>query len=251
MGINIGDKFGLWTVIDFDEESHEKEIAEYRLNKKKPTKRWFCQCSCENKTVRSVHGASLISGKSTNCGCLRKAKIRLLDNTKRNEYDLIGEYGIGWTTNTNKEFYFDLEDYEKIKDYCWRESNWGYAIAPIANNATITMQYLIYPSEKLIDHKNRIRLDNRKENLRECTQIENLRNKSILPQNTSGIIGVYYNSTINKWTAQIGYNCKTHYIGSFLNKDDAIKARLEAEKEHYGEFAPQKNLFELFKIPKD
>ena len=36
---------------------------------------------------------------------------------KYNRYDLSGEYGIGWTTNTNHVFYFDLEDYEKIKDY--------------------------------------------------------------------------------------------------------------------------------------
>ena len=40
-------------------------------------------------------------------------------NKKYNKYDLSGEYGIGWTSNTNQEFYFDLEDYDKIKDYCW------------------------------------------------------------------------------------------------------------------------------------
>ena len=48
---------------------------------------------------------------------------------KYNKYDLSGEYGIGWTTNTNHVFYFDLEDYEKIKDYCWIENDQGYIIA--------------------------------------------------------------------------------------------------------------------------
>ena len=34
-------------------------------------------------------------------------------NKKSNIYDLSGEYGVGWTSNTNEEFYFDLEDYDK------------------------------------------------------------------------------------------------------------------------------------------
>ena len=37
----------------------------------------------------------------------------------KNKYDLSGEYGIGWTHNTEHEFYFDLEDYDIIKYYCW------------------------------------------------------------------------------------------------------------------------------------
>ena len=46
-------------------------------------------------------------------------------NVKYNKYDLLGSFGVGWTTNTNKEFWFDLEDYDKIKDYCWAENNNG------------------------------------------------------------------------------------------------------------------------------
>ena len=36
---------------------------------------------------------------------------------KYNTYDLSGEYGIGYTSK-GEEFYFDLDDYDKIKDYC-------------------------------------------------------------------------------------------------------------------------------------
>ena len=39
-------------------------------------------------------------------------------------------------------------------------------------------------------------------------------------------------------------NNKTKYLGSFKNKEGAIKARLEAEAKYFGEFAPQKHLFE-------
>jgi len=38
------------------------------------------------------------------------------------------------------------------------------------------------------------------------------------------------------------------YIGLFDNKDDAIKARLKAEKKYFGEFAPQRHLFEQYEI---
>ena len=38
------------------------------------------------------------------------------------------------------------------------------------------------------------------------------------------------------------------YLGSFSNKDDAIKARLNAEAKYFGKFAPQRHLFEQYGI---
>ena len=38
---------------------------------------------------------------------------------KTNVYDLTGDFGVGYTLNTNEEFYFDLENYNLIKDYGW------------------------------------------------------------------------------------------------------------------------------------
>lgn len=46
-------------------------------------------------------------------------------------------------------------------------------------------------------------------------------------------------------------NNKTKYLGSFKNKEGAIKARLEAEAKYFGEFAPQKHLFEQYGIKID
>jgi hypothetical protein len=37
-------------------------------------------------------------------------------------------------------------------------------------------------------------------------------------------------------------------LGYFINKDDAIKTRLSAEAKYYGEFAPQKHLFEEYGV---
>ena len=73
--------------------------------------RWLCQCDCGSTPVK-VRDNALKTGTITSCGCSRR---------RYNVYDLSGEYGIGWTRNTNREFYFDIDDYDKIKDYCWRE----------------------------------------------------------------------------------------------------------------------------------
>ena len=51
---------------------------------------------------------------------------------KYNTYDLSGEYGIGYTSK-GEEFWFDLNDYNKIKDYCWYYNSNGYLCSQNAN----------------------------------------------------------------------------------------------------------------------
>ena len=81
---------------------------------------WKCQCQCKNKTLIVVSGEHLKTGHTTSCGCVVKEVASKLFK-KFNDYDLSGEYGIGWTSNTRQEFYFDIEDYALIKKYCWRD----------------------------------------------------------------------------------------------------------------------------------
>ena len=172
--------------------------------------------------------------------------------SKRNKYDLSNEHGIGWTSNTNKEFYFDLDDYEKIKDYCWSENSnkkSGYHFVEAWDNITqkvVRMHWVIIG--KNYDHIDRNPFNNKKSNLRLATRQENNRNCSISTNNTSGITGITWYSRKNKWIAYIGVDYKRIHLGYFENKEDAIKARLKAEKEHFREFAPQKHLFEEYGI---
>ena len=69
-----------------------------------------------------------------------------------------------------------------------------------------------------------------------CT-VEGCDKKIQAKNNKSGIKEVYWSNSKNKWCAQVTINNKTKLIGRFDNYNDAIQARLKAEKEYYGEFA--------------
>ena len=215
--------------------------------------RWLCECECENHTQVVVNGDALKDKNGTrSCGCLQKEFLVTLheSNKKYNMYDISGEYGIGWTTNTNREFYFDLEDYDKIKDYSWREEveHTGYHfLATTHNKKRIVMSWIIVG--KHYDHIDRNAFNNKKTNLRPSTYAQNARNRSVPTNNKSGIIGVHWGETKNCWIAQIGYNGKKIALGGFANKTEAIIARLKAELKYFGpEFAPQRHLFKEYGI---
>lgn len=114
--------------------------------------RWWCECDCGNPEWVLVLGYNLKNGNTTSCGCQHllnaskqgKANGRKngLKNKKYNTYDLESkDYGIGYTLK-GEEFYFDLEDYNKIKDFCWYKDNNGYIVNK-TNDEIILMHRLI------------------------------------------------------------------------------------------------------------
>lgn len=93
------------------------------------------------------------------------------------------------------------------------------------------------PNEMFVDHINHNPYDNRKDNLRIVTSTQNSYNRRIQSNNTSGVTGVYYANDRNKWRAYIKSDKKQIYLGQFDNKEDAIKARKEAEEKYFGEYS--------------
>ena len=81
-----------------------------------------------------------------------------------------------------------------------------------------------------IDHINGIRADNRQENLRDVSQLENHRNQKIGKNNKSGIIGVCWHEAASKWAASIMIQGRSKYLGLFDNKHDAGIVRANASK---------------------
>lgn len=197
---------------------------------------WLCECSCDKHTRRAFDRYYILSGASKSCGCSRK----------KNTYDLSGEYGIGYTSS-GKEFYFDLEDYDKIKDYCWYISE-GYAYSKDKECISLHRLVMNAKPDEFVGHDDRKRNDSRKANLRIVSRMQNNQNKSLRSNNTSGITGVSYRRNRGTWTAYITVNKQTIILGHFHDFDDAVVARLKAEKEYFGDFAPQRDLFEKYNI---
>lgn len=83
--------------------------------------------------------------------------------------------------------------------------------------------------EGQIDHINRVKDDNRIENLRVVTPKQNNENQGVQNKNTSGYSGVRWSERNRKWVADIGHLGKSVYLGMFVNKQFAIEARLSAE----------------------
>ena len=94
---------------------------------------------------------------------------------------------------------------------------------------------LEYGDKRQVDHLNHNTLDNTTANLEIKTQQENQFNQQISKNNSSGTTGVSWHKNNNQWQALITFNRKTFYIGSFKEKDDAIKARKTAEVKYFGE----------------
>lgn len=167
-----------------------------------------------------------------------------------NHYDLTGEYGVGYT-NKGEEFYFDLEDYDKIKDYCWHLDKDGYLRTNInlddGKRTMILMHSLIMNTigqqNIMPDHINgkETRHDNRKSNLRIATKSQNNINQPIRKDNTSGVKGVDWDKEDQKWKVRIQVNHKRVLVGRYSSFEDAIQARKEAEAKYHGEWAYHEN----------
>lgn len=223
---------------------------------------WLCECSCADNNKIIVKGTNLRNGSTKSCGCIQKNRIieyNKKNKSKTNIYsnklsDEHGDYYIGITSNTNKEFYVDADDFNKIKNYCWNEhitKNGYHALEARVpdSNKTIRMHYIIIG--KNIDHIDRNPLNNRKYNLRNPGYCGNAQNHSLRKDNTSGVSGVNFNNRTGYYVSRIQANGKRILLGNFNNKEDAIIARLNAEIKYYGEFAPQKHLFEQYNINGD
>lgn len=229
-----GQKFNKLTVV--------KRVSDHIQPSGQHSTMWLCRCDCGNEVV--VRGSHLKNEKTKSCGCLHGENLEKYgkNNKKYNTYDLTGKYGIGYTSK-GEEFYFDLEDYDKIKDYCWLINSYGYVVTSEAGNnkKKILMHRLITncQNEFDIDHKygKETRNDNRKSNLRIATESQNMMNRNLSTRNKSGVVGVSWTTVYNKWLANIMLNGKNIHLGYFDKFEDAVQARKEAEDKYFGEFS--------------
>lgn len=224
-------RFGRLTVI--------KQAEDYVRPDGRREAQWLCKCDCGNEVI--VISTSLKRGLTKSCGCFMRERV-YETHKKENKYDLSGKYGIGYTYKGD-EFYFDLDDYTLIKEYCWCIDREGYVSTNLWDDdkkKSIRMHRLIINvSDKKdeIDHINNNKKDNRKCNLRIVTRSQNGMNRGVQSNNKTGVTGVTFYEPYDKWNSQIALNGKHINLGYFSDFEDAVKARKEAEERYFGEYS--------------
>lgn len=200
---------------------------------------WLCKCDCGNEVI--VDCSALLRGNTKSCGCYSadSARNRLLNIPKgtprrKNMFVDCGEYYKGYTMK-GEEFLFDKEMFETVSRHYWR-ANKGYIFTSAddtTSNKYIFLHHLVIgkPEKGMeVDHINRNRSDNREQNLRIVTHLQNMQNLSMNKTNTTGFTNIYYDGERNKYFGRFRFNKKIYGTAYFDNIEDAKKAVMEKMK---------------------
>jgi hypothetical protein len=172
--------------------------------------------------------------------------------TLTNEYIKKGDYyelHIDGSIHGNKIIKIDNDDVEKIKKHHWciiKCCRCNKVYYYIISDGLLIQRFIMNIINKdrniVVDHKNGDTLDNRKNNLKVCSQKENVRKSELSLNNTSGHVGVCWYKNTGQWMAKIQVDYKQITLGYFDNIEDAVKAREKAEITYFGEYTPLKKI---------
>lgn len=227
-----GQRFGRLVVLKLDTERSNIKI-----------KYWICQCDCGK--IISVCTNNLKRGNTKSCGCLIR-DLTIQRNSKSNHIEFDSNYGClrVYFNNCNEYFLCDIEDRDIVEKYTWFFCN-GYAVCTVKdyNNIRHTVKFHRLVMEKYngdisnfqVDHQNHNTIDNRKFNLRLCTNGENGKNRRAM--SNSGEKYIYYISDREKYHVYMD----NKYIGYSKDLNEAVEIRDNYIKEHPDKFRYDNN----------
>lgn len=199
---------------------------------------FLCKCLlCGDEKVRKR--STIIDSKRKHCNCQRKNKQHIGDRLL-NKYDLSNNYGVGYIKG-GEAFYFDLEDYDKIKNYTWRLFKGRILASNLGTSIYINNFLSEVGSNQTCIYLNGNNFDNRKNNL---IVVSNSIAKTIL-----GLIknkdNRYYYITNKDKKFVVGIP-KYNVSKLFYSYKEAIFYRNEKLKEIYKDNELLSNLVALF-----
>lgn len=160
-----------------------------------------------------------------------------------NTYTIIGKFcfiSINSPGRGEKVIKIDAEDVNRVKMFTWSLHTAGYATSALGSSngyrSSILMHRLVmsFP-ESIVDHLNGNRLNNTKENLRECSRSQNKMNSKARSDSLTGLKGV--TASYGKFQARIMINGKSRSLGLFSTKEEAFDRYKKASIENFKEFS--------------
>lgn len=193
--IGIGVRVGMLTVASAIEQRKNGYMV------------WRCVCDCGGEVCAPLH--QLTAGYRKSCGCLSHPGLK----------DFVGRR-FGMLTVTDYAGKRDGMHRWKCLCDCGKETVVGNTL--LLSGKTKSCRCLrseIYRGNlKLIEGTS-------------VTILEAGKNR-LISSNTSGHTGVYLNKRSGKWAVQITFQGKTYYLGSYSDKNEAVKARERGEELH-------------------
>ncbi len=172
---------------------------------------WRCRCDCGNEILADV--SQLTGGNRKSCGCLSHPPLKEFAGKRFGKLTVV-EYA-GKEAGMHRW---------KCRCDCGRETVVGQTLLQSGKTKSCgCLQAVTYRENlKLMEGTS-------------VTMLQAVKNGRLIKSNTSGYNGVYYDKRRNRWVAQITFQGKTRYLGSFEELEGAVRARQTGE-EIYDEF---------------
>ena len=136
------------------------------------------------------------------------------------------------------------EDLERVAEWAWRKKTVrpGVNYVEMANKKSkpgIPLHRFIMnpPDGLLVDHKDGDGMNNQRENLRICTNADNVRNRKLHSNSTTGYKGVWFYNSHKKYSASIMSHGNKYFLGLYDDPIEAARAYDKKARELHGEFA--------------
>lgn len=217
--------------------TEEELISHFGSMPKNPSRYRMGKCLiCGNEAPILVSG--LIKNPPKRCALCSGINNKSKKESKTNTWTLYDDYAVLNILHSKgvTSAYIDLDDYEKVSSRVWRVSkkkNKYYLVSGSKRKGNdIYMHRLIMDSDipdgYEVDHIDGNSLNNRRDNLRIVTRIQNIQNSKARIDNKIGIRGI--SKYGNRYIVDFSFNNKRYYFTHWLNLQDAVYCRNFAEK---------------------
>lgn len=209
-----GNRYGLLTIVS---EGPRNSYANKR--------QVWCKCDCGNEDLTLVTTNNLVSGNTSSCGCVGEESRKTHGMSNTRTYQI--HEGMLRRCNCPQQMGYENYGGRGIKV----RERWNPLLGGSFENFFEDMGEA--PEGMSLDRID-FNDDYYKENCRWASNSIQGYNKGLDPNNTSGKSGVSFYTLQGKWSAEIHVENQHIRLGMFVNFEDAVKAREEAELKYYG-----------------